>query len=76
MLNVTSNCGASVVCVAVKSASVFPDLVPFTIESVFPSHRRAKPILGLFGASCKEVLASLPLFDLCLFIAMLVFANV
>ena len=61
----------SVVCVAVKSASVFPDLVPFSIEGVYPSQRRAKMALAKLGASCREVLASLPLFEMCVFVAVL-----
>ena len=65
----------SAVCVSVKSKSVFPDLVPFETEVFLPLQRRAKPVLAKFGASCREYSASLPKFELYVFVAMVVLAS-
>lgn len=66
----------SVVCVSVKIRSAFPDLVPFETEVFLPLQRRAKPALAKFGASCREYLASLPKFELGVFLAMLFLASI
>ena len=63
------------VCVAVKSRSIFPDLMPFETKMLLPSQGRAKANLARFGASCKGYLASLPQFELCVFVVMLVLAR-
>lgn len=65
----------SVVCVSVKSKSAFPDLLPFETKVFLPLQRRAKLALAKFGASCRECLTSLPKFELCVFVAMLVLAS-
>lgn len=70
-----SNGGASVVCVVVKSRSVFPDLLPFETEVFLPSQSRAKLAFAKFGASCRKGLASLPQFDLCMAFGLLVLAS-
>ena len=63
------------VCVAVKSRSVFPDLMPCETEMLLPLQERAKATLARFGAFCKGYLASLPQFELCVFAVMLVLAR-
>lgn len=70
-----SNRGASVVGIAVKSLSVFPDLVPVEYEVFFPLQRRAKRALAKFGASCRESLASLPQCEICMLFAMILLAS-
>lgn len=62
------------VCVVPKSVSVFPVLMPCSIEVVSPLQRRAKLALAKFGASCKVVLASLPQSDCFVFAAMILLA--
>ena len=74
-VNVMTASAACGVCVGVKSRSVFPDLLPFETKVDLASQRRVSLALAKFGASCREVLASLPLFALGVFVAMLIFAT-
>ena len=70
-----SSSGLSVMCFVVKSRSEFPDLLPFESPKFFISQRRAKAALAGFGASCSEALASLPQFELFVFVAMVILAS-
>ena len=59
----------------VKSRSVFPDLLPFENEVVLTSQRRVQLAVSQFGAFCREVVASVPLVELCMVVGMFVLAN-
>ena len=59
----------------VKSRSVFPDLLPSENEVVLTLQRRAQLALSQFGAFCRNVVASVPLFELCMVVGMFVLAN-
>ena len=70
-----TNSGVNVMYCAVKSRSEFPDLLPFVTPKFSISQRRAKAALAEFGASCSEALASLPQFELFVFVAMVILAS-
>ena len=72
VMTASAACG---VCVGVKSRPVFPDLLPYETIVDLASHRRVSLALAKFGASCREVLASLPLFELSVIVAMLIFST-
>ena len=59
----------------VKSRSVFPDLLPSENEVVLTLQRRAQLALSQFSASCREVVAGVPLFALCMVVGMYVLAS-
>ena len=75
-MNFSKDClGMSVDFVAVKSRSEFPDLLPFEKKVVRPLQRRVKLVLAMFGASCRVCLSSLPQFDFCVFVVMMILAT-
>ena len=61
-------------CLSVKSKSVFPDLL--SIETKFvPRQQRVQLASFQSGAFCKEVMMSLPLFEVWVVVAMFLLAN-
>lgn len=63
------------VCGVVKSASVFPELLPGSPFVVAPVLRHANLALAKAGAACKQVLASVPQCDCFVFTAMILLAT-
>lgn len=69
-----SNRGVSVVCFAVKSRPMFPELACFEDEVVRSSTRLANALFANLRSSRKKVLSSLPQFDLFVLVAMMFLA--
>ena len=69
-MNTMSDSANNMVCISVKSRSVFPELLPFE-----PSQRRVRLGIVQFGASSEELVSSLPLFELCVVIMMFILAS-
>ena len=65
-----SDSANNIVCISVKSRSVFSDLLPFE-----PPQRRGWLGIVRFGASYKELVSGLPLFDFCVVIVMFILAS-
>ena len=61
--------------IVVKSRSMFPDLVQFSEQVAVVFDRRSLKIFATFGAVCKRFLASLPLGDLGVVIAISLLAS-
>ena len=63
------------VCDGEKKSSVVPDLLP--VETKVDLALRSRPNLAFakFGAYCRNILSSLPQFELSVFVAMLVLAT-
>ena len=59
----------------VKSRSVFPDLLPVELEVVLTSQKRVQLAVSQFGAFCREAVASVPLFEVCIVVGMYVLVN-
>ena len=69
-----SNRGVSVVCVAVRSRPMFPELVCFEDEVVRFSTKLANMLFANLRASRRKVLSSVPQFDLFVLVAMMFLA--
>ena len=65
----------SMASIMVKSRSIFPDLFPLEAHVLVVSERHAMLMFDRFSAVCKKSLASLPLGDLGVIIAIFALAN-
>ena len=72
LVNGDAGCVASMV---VKSKTSFPDLFPFDAQVAVVFDRRSMKIFATFDAVCKRFLASLPLADLGVIIAISLLAS-
>ena len=70
-MSVSAYCG---VFPSAKSRSVFPDLLPIEVEFV-PAQQRVQLGFVQLGAFCKKVVASLPVVDLWVVVAMFFLAS-
>ena len=68
------NRGVSAVCVAVKNRPMFPELACSEDEVVRLSTGLANMLFDNLRASCREVLSSVPQFDLFVLVAMMFLA--
>lgn len=67
--------GVTVVCVAVKSRPMFPELASFEEEVVRSSNKLASVLLKSGSAACSKFFSSLPQFELFVFVAMMFLAT-